>query len=350
MPAIKRSLYWQFLFNAMFIAMLCIAAGAHSSSYDPLASWSDGTTKNTILSFVSDTTKEDSKDYVKPEERIAVFDNDGTLWAEQPMYFQVQFALDQVKNLAPEHPEWKDQQPFKAVLEDDQKTLAASGTKGLGEILAATHSGMTTEAYTKSVAEWLKTAQHPRFHRPYNEMVYQPMLELLSYLRENGYKTYIVSGGGIEFMRVFAQNVYGIPPEQVIGSSGATSFSKNPDEDSKPELVKQAKIEFLNDGVGKPESINRVIGRRPVIAFGNSDGDQQMLEWVAARKGASLAALIHHTDAKREWAYDRNSRVGKLDKALSEAMLKHWLIVNMKNDWKVVFPPEHPIVPPAPAQ
>ncbi|MDP1910748.1 MAG: HAD family hydrolase, partial [Hyphomicrobium sp.] len=262
--------------------------------------------------------------------------NDGTLWAEQPVYFQLAFAIDQIKALAPQHPEWAQTQPYKAAIEGDIKALAASGEKGLLEIVAATHAGMTTEAFAKTVDDWLKTAKHPRFDRPYTALAYQPMLELLAYLRANVFKTFIVSGGGVEFMRGFAERVYGIPPEQVVGSSGVVKFEMGPD--GKPQLVKEAKVEFIDDGPGKPVGINRFIGRRPILAFGNSDGDQQMLEWAAAGAGARFMGLVHHTDSVREWAYDRTSHVGKLDKALDEATARGWTVVDMKRDWRVIFP------------
>jgi phosphoglycolate phosphatase-like HAD superfamily hydrolase len=303
---------------------------------DQLPSWNDTAPKKAIVAFVERVTKQGAPDFVPPAERIATFDNDGTLWAEQPIYFQLAFALDRVKALASQHPEWRDTQPFKAVLEGDHAALAAAGEKGLLEIVAATHAGMTTEEFAKIVADWLAIARHPRFNRPYTDFVYQPMLELLAYLRANGFKTFIVSGGGIEFMRVFADRVYGIPPEQVVGSSGVTKFQMGPD--GKPVLTKEPKVEFIDDGPGKPVGINRFIGRRPVLAFGNSDGDQQMLQWTAAGSGARFMGLVHHTDGEREWAYDRNSHIGRLDKALDEASQRGWTIVSMKSDWNRVFP------------
>jgi haloacid dehalogenase-like hydrolase len=262
--------------------------------------------------------------------------DDGCLWAEQPTYFQFAFALDRIKALAPQHPEWKDTQPFKAVLEGDAEAIEASGHKGVLDIVAATHAGMTTVEFANIVDDWIKTAKHPRFNRPYAELIYQPMLELLAYLRANGFKTFIVSGGGVEFMRPWVPRVYGIPPEQVVGSSAVVKFDK--DADGKPILVKEARVEFIDDGPGKPVGINRFIGRRPIFAFGNSDGDQQMLEWTAAGEGPRFMGLVHHTDAEREWAYDRDSHVGKLDKALDEATARGWTIVDMKADWSVVFP------------
>jgi phosphoglycolate phosphatase-like HAD superfamily hydrolase len=302
---------------------------------DPLPSWNDTRPKQAIVDFVTRVTQEGGPDYVAPEERIATFDNDGTLWAEQPIYFQFQFALDRIKAMAPEHPEWKETQPFKGVLEGDLQALAASGEKGLLEIMATTHAGVTTEAFAETVAEWLATARHPKFDRPYNQLVYRPMQELLAYLRENGFKTFIVSGGGVEFMRVWADAAYGIPPEQVVGSSGVVTFEIGAD--GRPVLMKEAKVEFVDDGPGKPVGINRFIGRRPIFAFGNSDGDLQMLQWTAAGYGPRLAALVHHTDAEREFAYDRDSHIGRLDKALDEAGAKGWVVVDMKNDWSKVF-------------
>lgn len=303
---------------------------------DLLPSWNDGPTKRAILDFIARTTSPGGRDWVPVPERIACFDNDGTLWTEQPIYFQIAFAFDRVKALAPRHPEWRTQEPFKSVLADDRAALAALGEKGFLEIMAATHTGMTTEAFSKAVLDWLATARHPRFNRPYTDLVYQPMLELLALLRANQFKTYIVSGGGIEFMRPWTERVYGIPPEQVVGSSGVTRYELRPD--GVPVLVKDPKVMFIDDGPGKAEGINQFIGRRPVFAFGNSDGDQQMLEWTAAGSGARFMGLVHHTDGVREYAYDRPSLVGQLDKAWNEALRRGWTIVDMKNDWKVIYP------------
>ncbi len=318
----------------LVLAWLSIHGAAGQS--DPLASWNDGQTKRSIVAFVQAVTQAGGPNYVPPAERIAVFDNDGTLWAEQPLYFQFAFALDRVKALAPQHPEWKEQQPFKAVLEGDHHALAAQGEKALLQVMEATHAGMTTDDFAATVAEWLKTARHPGLDRSYDTLVYAPMLELLRYLRANGFKTFIVSGGGVEFMRVFAERVYDIPPEQVVGSSGVTKFQTGPD--GKPVLTKEAKVEFVDDGPGKPVGINRFIGRRPILAFGNSDGDQQMLQWTAAGPGLRFMGIVHHTDAAREYAYDRQSHVGRLDKALDEGRQRGWTIVDMKHDWKAVFP------------
>ncbi|KFC66580.1 NapD-like protein [Bosea sp. LC85] len=323
---------------ALALASSWAWSGAATAQSGPLPSWNDGKVKSAIVEFVGKVTQENGPNFVKPAERIAAFDNDGTLWAEQPVYFQLQFAFDEVKRLAPLHPEWKGKEPYRSIIAGDMKGLAASGEKGLLQIMAATHSGMTTQEFERSVANWLNTARHPTKKRPFTEMVYQPQLELLAYLRANGFKTFIVSGGGVEFMRVFADKVYGIPPEQVVGSSGAVTFRMGPS--GKPELFKDAKVEFIDDGPGKPVGINRFIGRRPILAFGNSDGDLQMLQYTAAGDGPRLTLIIHHTDAEREWAYDRKSRIGKLDKALDEGQAKGWTIVDMKSDWKAVFPPE----------
>jgi|SRR6185437_5786138 len=319
---------------AIVIAAGCFV-GARAQA-DPLPSWNDGAAKKSITDFVAKVTTQGSADFVPPAERIAVFDNDGTLWCEQPEYFQALFALDRVRAMAPQHPEWRETEPFKAFLSGDKEALAALGEKALLVLVEAAHSGMTTEEFSKSVADWLAQAKHPRFSRPYNELVYQPMVELLSYLRSNGFKTFIVSGGGVEFMRAWAEKAYGIPPEQVVGSSGVVKFEMGAN--GKPELMKIAKVEFVDDGPGKPVGINRFIGRRPIFAFGNSDGDWQMLQWTAAGSGARFAGIVHHTDEVREYAYDRQSKIGKLDKAWDEAKAKGWTVVDMKQDWKTVFP------------
>jgi phosphoglycolate phosphatase-like HAD superfamily hydrolase len=332
------------ILRRVFLASFCavgIVASLYTSAIaqtDPLPSWNDGPVKKSISDFVIRVTRQGAPDFVSAPERIAVFDNDGTLWTEQPYYFQLAFALDRIKTMAPQHPEWKDKPPFKALLEGDKKAFAAAGKDGLLQVMAVTHAGMTTEGFTKAVIDWTETARHPRFNRPYTELVYQPMLELLAYLRANGFKTFIVSGGGIEFMRPWTERVYGIRPEQVVGSSGVVKFQIGAD--GKPELLKVAKIEFVDDGPGKPVGINRFIGRRPIFAFGNSDGDLQMLQWTMAGRGPRFAGLVHHTDAEREYAYDRESKVGKLDKALDEANAKGWTVVDMKADWKAIFPSE----------
>ncbi|KRE20878.1 haloacid dehalogenase [Bosea sp. Root483D1] len=330
------------MLNRRIVVAALLLAGLSSWSLgalaqsDPLPSWNDGKAKQAIIDFVAKVTRDGGADFVKPAERIATFDNDGTLWAEQPVYFQLQFAFDEVKRLAAQNPDWKAKEPFRSVLARDLKGLAASGEKGLLQIMAATHTGMTTDQFAATVANWLASARHPTKQRPYTEMVYQPQLELLTYLRANGFKTFIVSGGGVEFMRVFAEKAYGIPPEQVVGSTGVVKFRIGGD--GRPELFKDSKVEFVDDGPGKPVGINRAIGRRPILAFGNSDGDLQMLQYAAAGPGARLALIIHHTDAEREWAYDRTSKIGKLDKALDEAAAKGWTVVDMKADWKTVFP------------
>jgi phosphoserine phosphatase len=323
-------------FAFAFCLIMILAAPIHTrADRDPLASWNDGTAKQAIIDFVVAVTKKGGPDYVPPAERVAVFDNDGTLWSEKPAYFQLLFAIDRIKALAPQHPEWKTQQPFKAVLENDIKALAASGEKGLIQLVMASHAGMTTDEFEQIVTDWLATAKHPRFKRPYTELVYQPMLELLQYLRDNGFKTFIVSGGGIEFMRPFTEKVYGIPPEQVIGSSIKTKFEM---QDGKPVLVRLPEIFFIDDKAGKPVGIQKFIGRRPIAAFGNSDGDLQMLQWTTAGKGKRFALIVHHTDSEREYAYDKESHVGRLDKALTEAKANEWIVVSMKRDWKVIYP------------
>ena len=302
---------------------------------DPLPSWNDGRAKQSILDFVAAVTREGSPNFVPVPQRIATFDNDGTLWCEQPMYVQLAFALDRVKALAPLHPEWKDQQPFKAVLDGDMKTLAESGERALVELILATHAGMTAGDFEAIVTGWLATARHPRFKRPYTELVYQPMLELLAYLRANGFKTFIVSGGGIEFMRPWTEQVYGVPPEQVVGSSIKTKFEMR---DGRPTLFRLPQLNFVDDKAGKPIGINAHIGRHPIAAFGNSDGDLEMLQWTTMTEAARLGVIVHHTDAEREYAYDRQSDFGKLDKALDAATVNKWTVVDMKNDWKRVFP------------
>jgi hypothetical protein len=299
-----------------------------------LPSWNEGAAKQAILSFVNAVTREGLPDFVPPAERIATFDNDGTLWVEHPMYTQLVFALDRVKALATLHPEWTDKQPFKAALEGDMKTLGAAGEHGIAELVMATHAGMTTEEFQRIVVEWLATARHPRFKRPYTELSYQPMIELLAYLRANRFKTFIVSGGGIEFMRPWTERVYGVPPEQVVGSSIKTQFQMR---DGRPELFRLPEMNFIDDSVGKPVGINEFIGRRPIAAFGNSDGDLQMLQWTTMSGGVRLGMLVHHTDAEREYAYDRDTSFGRLDKALDAAVVNKWTVIDMKNDWKRVF-------------
>jgi hypothetical protein len=301
---------------------------------DPLPSWNDGASKLAITGFVARVTRQGGPDFVAPAERIATFDNDGTLWVEHPMYVQMAFVLDRVKALAPLHPEWQDTQPFKAVLEGDMKTLADSGEHGLLELGMATHAGMTTEEFEKIVTDWLATARDPRFKRPYTELSYLPMIEVLAFLRANGFKTFIVSGGGVEFMRPWTERIYGVPPEQVVGSSIKTRFQMR---DGRPELFRLPEINFIDDKAGKPIGINEFIGRRPIAAFGNSDGDLEMLQWTTMSGGARLGLLVHHTDAKREYAYDRDTFFGRLDKALDAAAMNHWVVVDMKNDWNRIF-------------
>jgi phosphoserine phosphatase len=301
---------------------------------DTLASWNDGTTKKSILDFVARVTEAGGKDFVAPEERIATFDNDGTLWSERPYPFQVAFALDRVKALAPQHPEWQDKEPFRSVLAADLKGMLSGGYHGLIAMVAATHSGMTTDEFEAEVRQWVATTRHPTTDKLFTEMVFQPMLELLAYLRANGFKTFIVSGGGIEFMRAFAEVTYGVPPEQVIGSSGKLKFEMR---DGQPTLTKLPEIELVNDNVEKPAAIQKFIGRRPIAAFGNSDGDLEMLQWTVAGAGARFALLVHHNDAIREFAYDRTPSIGQLDKALDEANAKGWTVVDMKNDWRRIF-------------
>jgi len=302
---------------------------------DPLPSWNSGNTKQSIMDFVNNVTKDGSPNFVKPEDRIATFDNDGTLWSEQPYYFQLQFALDRIKAMAPDHSEWKDNPLLMAVINNDIKTVIGSGEKGLMEIVMTSHTGMTTTEFEQIVREWINTTRHPKTNKLYKEMVYQPMLELLDYLRANDFKIYIVSGGGIEFMRPWTEEVYGIPSEQVIGSSIKTKFEII---DGKPVLLRLPEIDFIDDKEGKPVAINKFIGKRPIAAFGNSDGDLQMLQWTAAGDGKRLIVYIHHTDAEREWAYDRESSTGRLDKGLDEASSKGWTVVDMKNDWNKIYP------------
>jgi phosphoglycolate phosphatase-like HAD superfamily hydrolase len=312
-----------------------LAAAASAQTADPLPSWNDTAAKKAIIEFVAKVTQEGSTEFVPAAERIAVFDNDGTLWSEQPLYFQLAFVLDRVKALAPGHPEWKEKEPFASLLRGDLKSALAGGEPAAFEILMATHAGMTTEEFAKIVGDWIATARHPKTGRLYTEMVFQPMQELLSYLRASGFKTFIVSGGGIEFMRPWAEKVYGIPPEQVVGSSIKTRYELR---DGKPVLVRLPEMNFFDEKAGKPVGIHSHIGRRPIAALGNSDGDQQMLQWTAAGSGARFLGLVHHTDAEREWAYDRASFIGRLDKALDEATVRGWTVISMKDDWRRIFP------------
>jgi hypothetical protein len=314
--------------------LVSVVLALSAQAADLLPSWNDGPARQAIIEFVNATTDMGSPKFVPPEERIATFDNDGTLWAEQPVYFQLLFAVDRVKALAPQHPEWKEQEPFASLLKGDVTGALARGEREVLEIMMATHAGNTTDEFAHIVKDWIATAKHPKTGRLYTEMVYQPMLELLAYLRANRFKTFIVSGGGIEFMRPWAEKVYGIPPEQVVGSSIKTKFEMR---DGKPVLIRVPELNFIDDGPGKPVGINSHIGRRPVAAFGNSDGDLEMLQWTAAGSGKRFCLYVHHTDAEREWAYDRQSHIGKLDKGLDEAQAKGWTVVDMKNDWKRIF-------------
>ncbi len=320
---------------AVVVGLLLALATDFARAADPLASWHEGPAKTRIVGFVQAVTAQGGKDYVAPADRIAVFDNDGTLWSEQPMYFQLAFALDRARALAASHPEWMAKAAFKAAANGDLKSLAASGEKGLAEVVALTHAGTTSDEFAAVVREWAKSARHPRFKRPYTELTYQPMLELLDHLRANGFKTYIVSGGGVEFLRVVAQALYGVPPEQVIGSSIKTKYEVR---DGKPVIVRLPEIDFIDDKAGKPVGIHKFIGKRPIAAFGNSDGDFEMLEYVTAGPGARLGMIVHHDDAEREFAYDRKGPFGKLDRGLDEAGKRGWTLVSMKKDWRTVYP------------
>ena len=320
----------------LFLLAAIVFPVVAAQAADPLPSWNDGPTKQAIVDFVQKVTDKGGSDYVPPADRIAVFDNDGTLWAEKPVYFQLLFAIDRVKALAPEHPEWKYQQPFKAAIDGDMKALVASGKEGLLELMKASHAGMSPQEFQETVKAWLDTAEHPSFKRKYTDLVYAPMLELLAYLRDNGFTTYIVSGGGIEFVRAFSHPVYGIPPAQVVGSSIKTKYEVV---DGEPKLTRLPEVNFIDDKEGKPVGINQHIGKRPLAAFGNSDGDFEMIEWTTAGDGPRLGLIVHHTDADREYAYDRNSHVGRLDKGLDQAAEKEWVVVDMNKDWNQVFPP-----------
>lgn len=322
------------LFALLIIALINRNVLAEEAT-DPLPDWNDRDAKKAITDFVKKVTTEGSVDFVKPEDRIAVFDNDGTLWCEQPMYFQLAFAIDRVKATADQHPDWKAREPFSSILKGDMETVMSSEMKEMVEIIYATHAGITVDEFNAIVKDWMKTAQHPVYKRPYNQCIYQPMVELLDYLRANGFTTFIVSGGGVEFMRAWAEDAYGIPPHQIIGSSGRTEFRIR---DGKAVLVKEPKMEFINDGEGKPVGINRFIGKRPIMAFGNSDGDLEMLQYTTMTDGPRFGAIIHHTDDAREVQYDRASDTGKLDKALDEAKTQKWTVIDMKSDWKTIFP------------
>ena len=318
------------------ILALVLACCLSAAVADPLPSWKEGPVKQTILAFVTDVANAEGADFVPPARRIAVFDNDGTLWVEQPMYTQLAFVLERLKALAPGHPEWKTEQPFKAALEGDMATLGEAGMAGLMKLLMATHAGMTSDEFETVAGSWIGTARHPRFERLYTELVYQPMLELLDYLRANGFETFIVSGGGADFMRPWAERVYGVPPERIVGSQIAQRFELR---DGKPVLVREPMIAFIDDKEGKPVGIQRHIGRRPILAFGNSDGDLQMLQWTTGAPGRRLGLVLHHDDGVREYAYDRQSHFGRLDQALDLAPGSGWVLVSMKDDWSQVFPP-----------
>jgi len=312
-----------------------ISFSSAAVAQDPLPSWNDGATKTAIVEFVSAVSDEGGADFVAPADRIATFDNDGTLWAEQPMYVQLAFALDEVKAMAPDHPEWKDKEPFKSVLADDMKGVAASGKKGVEEIIAATHAGMSTADFAKTASDWIKTAKNAKTGKLNTAMIYQPMLELIDYLKANDFDVFIVSGGGIEFMRPWTEQTYGIPPENVVGSSIKLKYEVT---DNGPILLREAEIDFVDDGPGKPVGIQTHIGKRPIAAFGNSDGDYQMLEWTTKGPGRTLGMIVHHDDAEREFAYDRDSHFGKLDKAMDAASSEGWVLISMKDDWKQIFP------------
>ena len=320
--------------RAKWGVLLYLTLLAAIASAEALPSWNDGPAKQAIVKFVTDVTTTGASTFVAPEDRIAVFDNDGTLWAEQPLYFQIAFMLDQVKTVAPKHPEWKNDPAFKALIARDHAALAAMGPKPILKLLAVANSGMTTAAYDKTIRNWIATAKHPKFQRPYTDLVYVPMQELLAYLRANSFKTFIVSGGSIEFMRPWAEKAYGIPPEQIIGTITETKFAIV---NGQPALTRSPKIDFVDDGPGKPVGIYRGIGRQPIFAFGNSDGDWQMLQWTAGGAGPRFMGLVHHTDDEREFAYDRKSKIGKLDKAWDDAIAKGWTVVDMKRDWNKVF-------------
>ncbi len=322
------------MIRSLITLLSVLLVSTSAGQQDPLPSWNDTETKRSIVAFVDSVTRSSSPNYVKPEKRIATFDNDGCLWAEKPVYFQLLFAMDRIRELAQEHPEWEDEEPFKSVIEGDMQGVMASGEEGLLKLVGASHGGVTADEFSEAVSNWFDTARHPETGLAYTDMVYQPMLELLAYLRANGFKTFIVSGGGIDMIRVFSEDVYGIPPEQVVGSSLEATYEMR---DGEPVIVKQPGIDFIDDKAGKPVGIHRHIGRRPIFAAGNSDGDHQMLQWTAAGDGPSFCLLVHHTDEQREWAYDRDSHVGKLDKALDEANERGWTVVDMRNDWASVF-------------
>lgn len=329
----KRSAW---LLGLQATACLLVSSLGLAQPSDPLPAWNDGAAKRAVLTFVRTATDPTSADFVAPEERIAVFDNDGTLWVEQPLYTQVVFAMDRVNALAPRHPDWKTIEPFKSILTGDDASLATFSIQDFAKVVAETHSGITVSEFETIVGDWLGSARHPRYDRPYTDLAYLPMLDVLRYFRANGFKTYIVTGGGQDFVRVFSDPVYGVVPEQVIGSAGKTAYRKS--EDGTPELVKLPEILLVDDKQGKPETINLMIGRRPYAAFGNSTGDQQMLEWTQGGKGPRLMMLVHHDDAQREYAYGLNSKIGTFSAELmDEAKRRGWTAISMKNDWKRIF-------------
>ncbi|MEM9106422.1 MAG: HAD family hydrolase [Pseudomonadota bacterium] len=323
------------LFCAGCFAIALSASAVSAFAQEHLASWNDGAAKQSIIDFVSAVTTEGGPNYLSPADRIATFDNDGNLWGEQPVYVQLAFALDRVKDMASDRPDWQDTEPFKSVIAGDMKSVAAQGEKALVEILAATHTGMTNEEFTEIATQWIETARHPETGKLYTEMVYQPMLEVLDYLRANDFKVFIVSGGGIEFMRPWTERVYGIPPENVVGSSIKTKYQLR---DGVPTIVRLPEINFVDDKAGKPIGIHTHIGKRPIAAFGNSDGDFEMLDWTTSGDGMRFGMIVHHDDAEREYAYDRDSHIGRLDKGLDLGPQRGWTIVSMKDDWKVIYP------------
>jgi phosphoglycolate phosphatase-like HAD superfamily hydrolase len=332
-PGTGRTAYGSTLAALLFWLLASVPSAAWA--VDALQSWNEGPTRSRIVEFVQRVTDPTSADFVPPAERIAVFDNDGTLWSEKPVYFQLLFALDRIKALAPAHPEWKDTEPFKSVLAGDMAGLAAGGQRAILELVMASHAGNTAEEFEAIVSEWLATARHPQTGRRYDEMIYQPMRELLDYLRANGFKTFIVSGGGIEFMRPWVERVYGIPPEQVVGSSIRTKYELR---DGRPAIVRLPEVDFIDDKAGKPVGIHKFIGRRPILAVGNSDGDFEMLEYVTGGRGPALGLIVHHDDADREYAYDRDSSVGRLARGLDEAPRRGWKMISMKRDWRRIYP------------
>ena len=324
------------LFPALLLIAACAAPAPEPPAVaDPLPSWNATATKAALLSFVERVTQQGGAEYVPPSERIAVFDNDGNLWAEQPLYFQAIYIFDRIRALAGEHPEWAEEEPYASVLRGDDEGALAGGTEALLQMAMTTHANISTDEFDRSVREWLSTARHPETNRPYDEMVYQPMLELLDYLRSNDFKTFIVSGGGIDFMRVFAEEVYGVPPEQIVGSSIKTGYEVR---NGEPTLVKLPEMNFIDDKAGKPVGIHQHIGRRPILASGNSDGDFEMLEWTTAGDGARLGLIVHHDDEEREWTYDRESHIGQLDRGLDEAEGRGWVVISMRDDWNRIFP------------